>query len=53
MLLVLQLSQANNLCLVVLFLGCCFNSYLINGICQTLSVNKMNQSFAEEVEEEE
>jgi len=42
--LVLQLLQSNNLCLVVvLFLGCCVNSYLTRSTCQTLSTNKMSQ----------
>jgi hypothetical protein len=34
--------------LLYCFLGCCFNSYLIHSICQTLSLNKNNESTGEE-----
>jgi hypothetical protein len=42
----------NDLSLVVLFLGCCFNSYLTHSKCQTLSVNKMNNNNKLAPEEE-
>jgi Ca2+/Na+ antiporter len=34
-------------------LGCCFNSYLILSTCQTLSINKMNESVERKEKEEE
>ena len=47
--LVLQLLQTDNLCLIVLYLGC-YNSYLLHSTCQTLSINKMNNETALEEE---
>jgi hypothetical protein len=48
----IPLLQTNNLSLVVLFLGlgCCFNSYLTHSTCQTLSLNKNNESAGGEEE---
>jgi hypothetical protein len=44
------ITNKYNLSLVVLFLGlgCCFNSYLTHSTCQTLSLNKNNESTGEE-----
>ena len=50
--LVLQLLQTDNLCLIVLYLGC-YNSYLLHSTCQTPSINKMNNESALEEEKQD